>query len=192
MAGMWFPAFVTATLAALIATPLLARRGAKGSRRRAPLATAAGPLIGVTAANKIDTFLTAYSQLGLSGATLDGQVTGLEAQRELGRWAYSNYVSLPAESTRILDLTLAGRLELGAGGSYELALVAQPTVTADTVAVTLRLPEGWRFGGAEGVRISENGRTARFSGPLEQDRILAVHIERDHGNGLWGRLQDGA
>ncbi|MCJ7673053.1 MAG: hypothetical protein MUP67_13555, partial [Acidimicrobiia bacterium] len=47
---MWFPAFVVATVAALIATPLLARRAPSRSRRRAPLATAAGPLIAVMAA----------------------------------------------------------------------------------------------------------------------------------------------
>ena len=47
--GSWFPAFVAATVAALIATPLLARWTRSRSRRRAPLATAAGPLLGVAA-----------------------------------------------------------------------------------------------------------------------------------------------
>jgi len=48
--GSWFPAFVAATVAALVATPLLARWSRRSSRRRAPLATAAGPLVGVAAA----------------------------------------------------------------------------------------------------------------------------------------------
>ncbi|MCJ7672921.1 MAG: DUF4012 domain-containing protein, partial [Acidimicrobiia bacterium] len=137
------------------------------------------------------TFLTAYSELPLTRATLDGQVTDLRAEPELGRWAYSNNFSLLTESTKTLDLALDGKLQLGADGTYELALVRQPTVVPDTVAVTVRLPEGWRFGAADNVRISADGRTARFSGPLDRDRILRMQIEQDRGAGLWARLQDG-
>jgi Protein of unknown function (DUF4012) len=135
-------------------------------------------------------FLTAYSALSLTTVTLDGQVTGLEANRELGRWAYSNYLSVPSHSTRTLDLSLTGRLSLTKAGDYTLALVRQPLAAADTVAVTLQLPTGWRFSHAQDLRITDGGHRATFSGPLDHDHLLRVRIERDHGNGRWGRLQD--
>ncbi len=136
------------------------------------------------------TFLTAYSALRLTTVTLDGQVTSLKANREVGRWAYSNYLTLLSNSTHTLDLSLTGRLSLTKAGDYNLALVRQPLAAADTVAVTLRLPTGWRFANAQNLRITDGGHRATFSGPLDHDLLLRVRIERDHGNGLWGRLQD--
>ncbi len=136
-------------------------------------------------------FVTAYSSLRLTGTTLDGQPSGMESQRELGRWAYSNYVKIPAMSERTLDLSLAGRLRLAPDGWYELALLGQPSVNSDTAEVALRLPEGWRFVQGDGFRIANNGREVRFDGTLDHDRILRVRIERNYGDGLWGQLQQG-
>jgi len=148
-----------------------------------------GPTI-FSKAGENNTFLTAYSALRLTTVTLDGHGTGLEANRELGRWAYSNHVSLPAQSTRTLDLALTGRLPLTRAGDYDLALVRQALASADTVAVTLRLPTGWRFADAQNLRIADGGHRATFSGLLDHDLLLRVRIERDHGNGLWVRLQN--
>ena len=136
-------------------------------------------------------FVTAYSSLRLTGATLDGQPQGLEAQRELGRWAYSNYVSIPAMSRRTLDLALQGRLRLTKAGWYELALPTQPSVNPDAAKVSVRLPGGWRFAQADGLTVDDGGRRATFTGSLDRDRVLRVRIERDYGPGLWGRLQQG-
>jgi hypothetical protein len=136
-------------------------------------------------------FVTAYSALRLTGATLDGQLQGLEAQRELGRWAYSNYVSIPALSQRTLDLALEGRLRLTTGGWYELELATQPSVKPDTADISLRLPEGWRFAHADGLKIRDGGRRATFTGTLDRDRLLRVRIERDYGTSVWGQLQQG-
>ena len=149
-----------------------------------------GPLFPGFKAGENDTFLTAYSALRLTTVALDRQPTTLEANRELGRWAYSNHVTLPSNSARTLDLSLTGRLRLTKAGDYELALVRQPLVAADTVAVTLRLPTGWRFAEGSNLRIADAGRRATFSGPLDRDLLLRVRIERDRGNGLWSRLQD--
>jgi len=135
--------------------------------------------------------VTAYSSLRLTGATLDGQPQGLEAQRELGRWAYSNYVSIPAMSRRTLDLALQGRLRLTKAGWYELALPTQPSVNPDAAKVSVRLPGGWRFAQADGLKVDDGGRRATFTGSLDRDRVLRVRIERDYGPGLWGRLQQG-
>lgn len=143
------------------------------------------------AAGENAAFFTAYSPLRLTRATLDGQPTGLEAQRELGRWAYSNYVRIPATSTRTLDLALEGRVRLRGGGWYELALPTQPSIKPDTADVSLRLPEGWRFREADGLTIATGGQTATFRGVLDHDRVLRIRIERDYGDGLWGRLQHG-
>lgn len=54
----------------------------------------------------------------------------------------------------------------------------------------MRLATGWRFADAQNLRIADGGYRATFSGPFDHDLLLRVHIERDHGNGLWDRLQD--
>ena len=68
MAGAWLPAFAVATVTALVATPLLARKGA-ASAHGARLATAAGPLLGVGFAVPLALgHLDAVSAVGLVGA----------------------------------------------------------------------------------------------------------------------------
>ena len=89
-----------------------------------------------------------------------------------------------------LNLSLTGQLHLTKASDYELTLVRQPLASADTVAVTLHLPTGWRFADAQNLRIANGGRRTTFSGLLDHDLILRVRIERDHGHDLWGRLQD--
>jgi len=51
-------------------------------------------------------------------------------------------------------------------------------------------PAGWRFAEGNNLRIADGGRGATFSGLLDHDLLLRVRIERDHGNGLWVRLQN--
>ena len=53
-------------------------------------------------------YVSAYSALGLSGATLDGTPTGMEVETEVGWNVYSRYVDIPAGGTVTLELSLAG------------------------------------------------------------------------------------
>lgn len=144
------------------------------------------------AAGENGTFFSAYSPLDLETATIDGTNTGMEQQPELGRQVYSKFLRIPAESTTTVDLDLAGQLRLGPDGWYELVLGTQPAVNPDQARVGLRLPDGWRFAEARGgVRIDDSGRRATFNGVIDRDRRLRLRITRDHGDSIWGHLQDG-
>ena len=144
------------------------------------------------AAGENGTFFSAYSPLDLGEATIDGEVEGFEHQREFGRFVYSKFMRIPAETTATVDLDLSGQLRLGSDGWYELALGTQPSVRPDAADVALHLPDEWRFEDARGgVKISDDGHGARFKGTLDRDRRLRVRIVRNHGDGIWGRLQDG-
>ena len=144
------------------------------------------------AAGENGTFFSAYSPLELGQASVDGEVTGFEQQRELGSFVYSKFLRIPAETTTTVDLDLTGRLRLRSDGWYDLALGTQPSVRPDAADVTLRLPDDWRFADARGgVAISDDGHEARFRGTLDRDRRLRLRIVRDHGDGIWGRLRDG-
>ena len=137
------------------------------------------------------TLFSAYAGLSLGTVTLDGQPAGLSADRELDRWVYWDFLSIPSMTTRTYDLQLAGPLRLTPDGFYELALVGQPQATPDQAAIRLRLPAGWRFADAQGLRIGDHGHLATFDGPIDHDRLLRVRLVRDRGTGLWARLQDG-
>jgi Protein of unknown function (DUF4012) len=144
------------------------------------------------AAGENGTFFSAYSPLDLRSARLDGEKTGVEYQRELGRRVYSRFLRIPAESTRRVALDLTGTLRLRRDGWYELALGTQPSVHADEVDVALHLPPSWRFVRAQGgLRIGGDDHEATYTGTLDRDRLLRVRILPDHGDGIWGHVQDG-
>jgi hypothetical protein len=144
------------------------------------------------AAGENGTFFSAYSTLDLGAATVDGEASGFEHELEVGRRVYSKFLRIPAETTTTVALDLAGRLRLGPKGRYELALATQPSVRPDTADVTVRVPDGWRFEEARGgLQVSDDGREATFTGRLDRDRLLRVWVVRSHGDGLWGKIQDG-
>jgi hypothetical protein len=142
------------------------------------------------AAGENGTFFSAYSPLELQHATLDGKDVGMEHGREFGRQVYSRFLRIPAKSTTEVGLDLAGKLQ-PRDGWYELALGTQPSVNPDMADVSVRLPSAWRFADASGgLTLSDNDHVARYVGKLDRDRRLRVRIVADHGDGLWGRVQD--
>jgi len=104
------------------------------------------------------TFLTLYTPLRFSGASLGGQPIGLSSLPELGRTADSTYVDVPAGSTSTLKVKLAGAVHLLPGGWYRLDLSSQPLINPDKVSVDISLTSGWHLGGVQGaVRTSSSG-----------------------------------
>jgi hypothetical protein len=149
-----------------------------------------GPNIQGLAAGENRTFATFYSSLRLRSAGLDATPLPLQVQRELGRWAYSAYLNIPAQTRRQLTLDLGGRLRLGAHGTFQLELPSQALVTSDRADVTLELPPGWEFTQTTNLDVAPGGRVARFQGTLDRGRTLSVRI--DHSSrSLWDRLEQG-
>lgn len=137
------------------------------------------------------TFLSVYSPLSFETARLDGTPTRLESGTELGRHVYSAFVSVPAQSTRTLELDVRGTLALDAGGWYRLDLVRQPLLDSDRVEVVVDLAPGWRFVDGQGLRIVADGRRARVTLRLDRDRRLRVRVERATNSDLWDRVRRG-
>ena len=99
-------------------------------------------------------FVTLYTPLQFSHPTLNGEPSGLEPQRELGRWADATFVNIAAGHTATLTAHLSGTVHLAAGGWYELDLPLQPLINPDQVTVTVTLAPGWRVAAARGARIT--------------------------------------
>ncbi len=99
-------------------------------------------------------FVTLYTPLQFSHPTLNGAPSGLEPQRELGRWADATFVNIAAGHTATLAAHLSGTVHLAAGGWYELDLPLQPLINPDQVTVTVTVAPGWRVVAARGARIT--------------------------------------
>lgn len=124
------------------------------------------------------TFLTLYTPLRFSGASLGGQPIGLSSLPELGRTADSTYVDVPAGSTSTLKVKLAGAVHLLPGGWYRLDLSSQPLINPDKVSVDISLTSGWHVGGVQGaVRTSSSG--------------AAVHLVSSSAQTVWVQVVRG-
>lgn len=92
-----------------------------------------------------ETWLTLYSPLTLSSASVDGQRQGVGDAAELGVHAYSLYVAIPSEGTTTLTFDLSGFTTPGPG--YTLHLYNQPMVLSDRDIVNVRTTPGWSVTG---------------------------------------------
>jgi hypothetical protein len=118
-------------------------------------------------------YLSVYSPLGASGATLDGQPLLLESLLERDRHVYSTYVLIPPGGTSTIELDLSGRVEHRNGDDgtgYRLDLHRQPFLAPDAVTTSLELAPGWRMDGKAG---STNGTEGL---ELVADRRLRVGV----------------
>lgn len=149
-----------------------------------------GPNFPGAEAGENRTFVTSYSPLLASGVAIDGTPAQVEAQRELGYWAYSQYLDLAAGATKSLRIDLGGRIRLTRGDRYTLHLVRQGLVRPDDAEVTVRVPDGWRLRGARGLRLVDD-RHARYSGSPNRDLVLSVATERDPGGSILDQLEVG-
>ena len=89
------------------------------------------------------TFLSVYSALDATAATLDGQPLPTRTGSELGLHVSSAFVNLPAGATRTVGVTLAGLVHLDRGGGYTLDIPRQPALGADPVTIGVTVPSGW-------------------------------------------------
>jgi hypothetical protein len=109
------------------------------------------------------TFLTLYTPLQFSAATLDNTPTGLASLPELGRLADSTFVDVAAGQTATLSATLSGTVRLLAGGWYELDLPSQPLINPDHVRVEVTVASGWQVTGVRGAtRLGSDRAEARL------------------------------
>jgi len=84
---------------------------------------------------------------GFTRATRDGRRVGAEPQEELGGLAISQQVVVrPGRSvTLAYDLERRDAVQVGGGrATYRLLVRPQPTVHADRLELSLRIPRGWR------------------------------------------------
>lgn len=84
-------------------------------------------------------FFTLYSPWGSTGATLDGDALGLERLRELGRYAYSTFITLAPGESRTLVVDLVGEID---DRTYDLDVATQPLITPETFAVSVTTTDG--------------------------------------------------
>jgi UDP-N-acetylmuramyl pentapeptide phosphotransferase/UDP-N-acetylglucosamine-1-phosphate transferase len=136
-------------------------------------------------------FVSLYTPLGFTGATLNGQPTQLESDTELGRRVYSDFASVYAATTGVLDVHLDGHVRLGKGGWYTLDVDRQPTLTPDDLTVKVRVPDGYRIVATRGGLHQVNDRQATVRLTLAHAEKVGIRIERSSGEGLWDRLEDG-
>ncbi|HEY4948587.1 MAG TPA: DUF4012 domain-containing protein, partial [Acidimicrobiales bacterium] len=109
------------------------------------------------------TYLTLYTPLQFSGATLDGAPTGLASLPELGRNADSTFMDLLAGQSSTLSTTLSGTVPLLPGGWYELDLPSQPLINPDHVQVEVTVAPGWQVIGVRGAtRIGADRAVTRL------------------------------
>jgi hypothetical protein len=120
------------------------------------------------------TFLSVYSPLALRDAQLDGRATGVESATELRRNVYSSFVSIPANERRTLAVTLEGTVAI-ADGWYELDLVPQPALEAETVQVHLTVPDGWSIRDVTGLVKPKLSRD-EFTGSLQLDQPTRLRV----------------
>lgn len=123
-------------------------------------------------------FVSVYSPLTFTAASLDGLPTALETATELGRNVFSRFVRIPAGEARTLSLDLAGGVSLTPDGWYEIDVVRQPVLWPDQVSIEVEVPDGWRITATEGLELL-GPRRAGFDGPLERTDRLALRVAPD-------------
>ncbi|MHB8246171.1 MAG: DUF4012 domain-containing protein [Acidimicrobiales bacterium] len=123
------------------------------------------------------TFFTLYTPLGFSSATVGSTPSGLQSTSELGRWADSTFLDIPARSSVTCHVSLVGSVRLLKGGWYELTLGSQPLVWPDHVTVSVSVAPGWSIGAVRGAqRVGAASAAAAFS--MDSTRQIWVKLVR--------------
>ena len=135
-------------------------------------------------------FLSMYSPLDFTGTSVDGTPTATTPGRERGRNVYSLYVDQQSMTQKNVVATLDGTVKLH-DGWYSLQVRHQPTLNADTVHVSVDVPEGWKIDKAPKMELPFD-RRASVTVSLDKDTTLRVHLVKDVGTwDLWDRLEQG-
>jgi hypothetical protein len=123
-------------------------------------------------------YVSFYSRLALTGATLDGRAVHLSGQRELGLNVYSLFVTVGAGSRVTLKLELVGNAaftKVAHGYEYRLHVWRQTTVNPDHVDVHIAPKEPWSLQTAtRGVTVASGD--AHYSSTVAHDADLRLRL----------------
>ncbi len=136
-----------------------------------------GPFNSRFQAGENRTFVSVYTPLALAGATWGGAPVDLAAADELGRRVYSTFLSIPAGSTRALEVQLEGTVDAPADGWYELDLLHQPLLSPQATTASFEVPDGWRIVEAVGAELESDRRAVARLVP-ERDQTIRVLLAR--------------
>jgi hypothetical protein len=118
-------------------------------------------------------FLTVYSPLGATGATVNGAAAGVGSMQRFGLFAYTVVVDVPPKGTVTVELRLAGILSRSR--QYQLTLVRQPTVNTDHIEVTLNTRDGWKIVDFPGFQLEKG--TGKATVGEDRSNILTAHLD---------------
>lgn len=135
-------------------------------------------------------YVSVYSPLDFTGARVGDQGIDFDIASELGRSVMSAFVDVFAQQSQSLTVDLAGRVDLARNGWYELELIRQPALRADTVHVAIGVPDGYRIVATRGLEVVDGVAKGTIS--LDETRTVAVKIAPSAGLGVWDRLRSGA
>lgn len=114
-------------------------------------------------------FVSIYSLHEVTEARVDGQPTVVTSEEEAGHNVYSTFVTIPSGESATVELDVTGRIE---GDRYRLDLAQQPLVTPEQAEVNVTVAGNDPVEVGRGVEL--DGRTARWSGPLEQAQRITL------------------
>jgi UDP-N-acetylmuramyl pentapeptide phosphotransferase/UDP-N-acetylglucosamine-1-phosphate transferase len=152
--------------------------------------TVVGPNIPELAEGDNLSIVSVYSPLQFTAGAVNGFPLNLNIEREAGRNVFSDFFTIPAQSSLEFAFDVAGTVELGPDHWYRLDLGEQATINPDTVKVRLKVPSGWRIAEAHGVRTTESSMaTGQFE--VTEPTDVRVRLERSGDRNLWDRLKEG-
>ncbi|MDQ1395125.1 MAG: hypothetical protein QOG64_384 [Acidimicrobiaceae bacterium] len=95
-------------------------------------------------------FLSLYTPLSVTAATLDGGKLFIESDTELGRHVFSKDVLVPAGATVTMHFDLHGSVD--PNRDYRVDVLRQPTITPDDLSLSVSVPKGWKIAPAGGKK----------------------------------------
>jgi hypothetical protein len=150
-----------------------------------------GPFDQRFVAGEARSFVSMYSPLEFTAASVDGKATGIAAGREANRNVYSLFVEQLSQTDKELKVRLDGTVKLHHGW-YSLQVRHQPTLNPDTVHVSVNVPEGWKIDRAPKMEIPYERRASVTTTALDKTTTYRVHLVRDPASfDLWERLEAG-
>jgi len=124
-------------------------------------------------------YLSLYSPLAVTGATVDGVAVGVEPQQELGSPVYSLLVTIAPGATVTVEFQLAGSVDVSDG--YHLDLSPQPMANPDQSSVAVRSALGGaEVVAADGLEVRDG--QAQGSGTFDSSQSYVVRFARTHHN----------
>jgi hypothetical protein len=135
-------------------------------------------------------FVSVYTPLHITSATMNDRPTAVSPGIERGRNVFSVFADMPARTAVSLDTRLSGTVSLHHGW-YDVVVRHQATLIPDRVRVSVDVPEGWRIDRAPGMD-RPFARRAAAAVDLDRTKRFRVHLVRDADTwDLWQRLEAG-